>query len=122
MEVEAEQVGEVAMIAESIRSQADFELFVAILAFAAVGVCIVSRGGQDERAEAVRNNRTSVGSLGVGLALHHHPPLGRPSVGPIPERTEQALRLASGFMPRGGCFQQRIAVLFFCISLWLQNG
>ena len=97
VKVETEQVGEVAMIAETVGQQSSFEFFVAVLALAAIGVAVVGGPWQNRRARTVGDHGAAIGALGVGFALHDDPPLGRPRIRPIPERREQTLRLASCF-------------------------
>ncbi len=93
MQIEAKQVGEVAMIAEPIGLKAALEFFVAVLAFASIGVRIVCRARQHERSRPIGHDRASIGALRVRLALDHDPSLGGPRPGPIPKRGEQPLRL-----------------------------
>jgi hypothetical protein len=77
----AEEVGEVAMIAEPIGFQPVFEFLVAVFAFAPVGVLVVGRFREDERPGPVADHRPAIRPLGIGLALDDHPALGGPRLG-----------------------------------------
>src|SRR5271163_267004 len=94
MQIEAEEVGEVAVIAQSVGLQAAFEFLVAVLAFAAVRVGIVGGARQDDSTGPVGDYGTAVRALGMGLAFDDHPPLLCPGLGPIPIRHEEPLRPA----------------------------
>ena len=75
MQVQPKEIGEVAVIAESIRLQSAFEFFVAVLAFASVGIGIVRGTGQNERSGTVGDHGAAIRALRVGFALHDHPTL-----------------------------------------------
>ena len=92
VQVEPEQVGEVAMVAEAIGLQGHLEFLVAVLALAAVGVGIVGGSGQHSGAGSVGDHGPAIGALGMGLALDDHPTLDGPRLGLIPEGGKAARR------------------------------
>ena len=90
-------VGHVTMIAQPIRAQFALKFLVAILAFTAFGVFVISALRQSGSPRSVGHNGTTIRALRIRFALHHHPPRRGPRLGPVPEAREQPLRLAARF-------------------------
>src|SRR5271157_40087 len=78
MQVQSKKIGEVAVIAQSVRLQSALEFFVAVLAFASVGIGIICGAGQNERSGTVGDHGPPIRALRVGLTLYDHPTLVRP--------------------------------------------
>ena len=112
VQIQTKEIGEVAMIAQPIRFEPIFEFFISVLAFASIGVVVVSGLWQDAGAGPIGDHRSAVRPLGIGFALDDHPALRRPRLGLIPESTEEPLWLASYFEPFYGCIQRAFAQSF----------
>ncbi len=80
----AKAVGHVAMIAQPIGAQLTLQFLVAVLAFAAFGILVVSTLRKHRRAGTIGYHGATVGTLGIRFALDDNPSRLRPRAGLIP--------------------------------------
>jgi hypothetical protein len=92
MQVSAKAVGQVAMIAETIRREFALQFFVAILGFAAIGIFVVRPVGTDARSWSIGDHRALVRAALVDFALKHDPTWNGPTVGLVLKARKQSLR------------------------------
>ena len=99
------------MIAGAVDVQVALEFFVAILAFAALGVVVIGGAGNDLSTRTIRDDETAIGALGIRLRLDDDPACMLPSAGFIPEGIEQTLRRFRFLEPAHGLCHQGFAGL-----------
>jgi len=69
----AKTIGHVAMITQPIGAQLTLQFLVAVLAFAALGILIVSALRKHRRAGTIGHHGATVGALGIRFALDDNP-------------------------------------------------
>ena len=78
VQIQSKQVGEVAMVTETVCLKSTLHLLVPILAFTAIRVLIVCGTWQDKCSWPIGHHGPAVGALRVGFALDDDPSLRRP--------------------------------------------
>src|SRR5665213_1978220 len=107
VQIEAEVVGQEAVIAKPVGLQFTFQFLVAILAFTTLCILIICRLRFHHPAESIRNHGPPIGSLGVGFDFDDDRSRRWPRVRLVLDRQEQALRRL-GFRIRFHGLRQQI--------------
>lgn len=98
VQVQSEEVGQEAMIAQAVGAQTPFEFLVAVLALAAFGVFVVGRGRQQRGPLTIGDDLAAIGALRVRFALDDDLSRSGPRRRLIGLRQKQTLLLAGGFV------------------------
>ncbi len=78
MQIQSKQVGEVAMVTETVCLKSAFHFLVPVLAFTPIRVLVVCGAWQDKCPLPIGHHGPAVGALRVGFALDDDPSLRRP--------------------------------------------